>query len=115
MYNFEGGLKGGPMKPRPPPFVLEFFSFVNVRRMVLRALLLKYIFSLTNIVNNLKKRICVRSLHFQSQMTKAIRIHAVNISLKQTDLTIFQGDKAAPLPGVCALAAIASATASMKC
>ena len=83
--------------------------------MVLRALLFKYIFSLTNIVNNLKKRICVRRLHFQSQMTKAIRIHAVNISLKQTDLTIFQGDNAAPFPGVCALAAIASATASMKC
>ena len=50
-----------------PPLPLSsgnFFSFVNVRRMVLRALLLKYIFSLTNIVNNLKKRICVRSLHF---------------------------------------------------
>ena len=47
-------------------------------------------------------------------MTKAPRIHAVNIRLKQTDLTIFQGDNAAPLPGVCALAAIASATASMK-
>ena len=48
-------------------------------------------------------------------MTKAPRIHAVNIRLKQTDLTIFQGDNAAPSPGVCALAAIALATASMKC
>ena len=50
----------------PPPFLLSgnFFSFVKVRRMLLRALLLKYIFSLTNIVTNLKKRICVRSLHF---------------------------------------------------
>ena len=61
------------------PFVQDFFSFVNVCRMVLRALLLQYIFSLINLA---KEKIY----------------------------------RALSLPGGCALAAIASAPASIiKC
>ena len=39
----KGGFKCGPREPRPP-LLSEFYSFVNVFRIVLRALLLKYIF-----------------------------------------------------------------------
>ena len=46
-----------------------------------------------------KKRICDRSLHFQSQMTKASRMHAVNIRLKQTGFDNFQGDNVAAFAG----------------
>ena len=78
----KGGFRGGLRGPRPlPPFCPGNFFLVYVCRMVLRAFYLS-IFSLINIVN--KKRICVRSLHFKSQMAKAPRIHAVNIRLKQT-------------------------------
>ena len=35
--------------------------------------------------------ICVRSLHFWSQMTKAPKMHAVNILLKQTGFDNFSG------------------------
>ena len=47
------------------------------------------IFSLINIVN--KKRICDRSLHFQSQMTKAPRIVQWISRLKQTGFDNFSG------------------------
>ena len=55
------------------------------------------IFSLINIVN--KKRICDRSLHFQSQMTKAPRIvQWISVSNK-LDLTTFRGDNVAAFAG----------------
>ena len=37
-------LRGAQGAPPPPPLLSEFYSFVNVFRIVLRALLLKYIF-----------------------------------------------------------------------
>ena len=40
----KGGFKGGQGAPPPPPLLSEFCSFVKVFRIVLRALLLKYIF-----------------------------------------------------------------------
>ena len=67
---------GGPGSS-PPPFCPGIFFFC--KRVSYGT---SSVFSLINIVN--KKRICVRSLHFKSQMTKAPRIHAVNIRLKQT-------------------------------
>ena len=44
-----------------------------------------------NIVN--RKRICVRSLHFKSQETKAPTMYAVNICFKQTGLNKLEFDK----------------------
>ena len=55
------------------------------------------IFSLINIIN--KNRICDRSLHFQSQMTKAPRIiQWISVSNK-LDLITFQGDNVAAFAG----------------
>ena len=52
---YKGGFRVGPREHCPPSFVRNSFSFVNVCRMVLRALLLKYTcISLINIVSNWK-------------------------------------------------------------
>ena len=97
-FFIKGGSRGGPRGPRSPLLSRNFFLLYTFVGWYFQFCYLhKNTFSLINIVS--KKRICVRSLNFQSQMTKVPRIHSLNIRLKQTGFDNFQGDNVAAFAG----------------
>ena len=112
---FQGRIQGWAQGASAPTFVRGFFVFCKRVGWYFELCCLN-IFSLINMVN--KKRICVRSLHFQSHMNKAPRMHAVNIRLKQTGFDHFSWRQFYRFcrEVACALAAIASVPANIiKC
>ena len=110
----KGRFRGGPRGPRRPLLSGKFFSFVNVCRMVLRTLLLKYIFFNKPCIVN-KKRSCVRS-HFGRKWPKLPECMQYYPSPTNWIWQFFRETVLPPLPGGCALPAIASAPANIiKC
>ena len=85
---------------------------VNVSRIVLRALLPKYI---SLIINVEEKNHSVFEAYIFSRKKMLPECMQSSVS-KKLDFTIFQGDDVAAFAGVCALTAIASAhTSIVKC